>query len=569
MEYFQMQALETVTMGAEALDLVLVESFFSATQHTTLYNLYGPTETTIQVAAAHIYLGLQSVPVGHAVYNTSHQHLMGEFVIGGVQVGQGYMNLPGRTASSFTAGDDDRVYHTGDVVRQDAKGYFHFLRRKGMQVKVRGFRVELGEIEAVGKAVESIVDFAVTTVSDASGRFVGLVGFYVEKVPSETSGVAKDISRVLEASLPHYMVPQRMIKLDALPKNASMKVDRKRLTLLADDQPQECEANKRGMSEAVTLPFSQNQELVRVWERVLNQPSIKCSDDTTFFDVGGDSVSAIRLVSAIQEAFPGVRLTVKEVLLHPTLAKMWEIISLQQPTRAPRATGASLTSRQHELDLVPGSRCLYKVRHSASDNIVVCFPGLGWLGGEFQELSAQLDGYSVYIAQMSQQTVSLPGIVRDISGEIGRLPAGKLTILGHSMGGRVAQEICASLKAPRFLDVKVVMVDTHVPADSTSPLSDTDIERVLQHTVGKVTQDIESIAKRFMKNAKTMQRWESRGELATVLKYDVMVRADVGGSGLAEDYPDRTYVIQGADHFSILQQPFVEEVVKLVRVMGN
>jgi acyl carrier protein len=325
--------IEVATVGAEALDVSVVESFSRVLPHSKLVNAYGPTEAAIGVTFAQMSKQMATTPIGGPVYNTKLSLLLGELLIGGIQVGHGYVNLPGKTASSFVAGKNDREYQSGDLVRQDATGDFHYLRRKGMQVKVRGFRVELGEIESVGMTVDSIVDFAVVGVPDASGRVIGLVGFYVGKGGTASLDVQGHLDEALSASLPPYMVPTRYVRLDALPNNSSMKVDRKQLVLLATSSKASEQTARTPTSAKASAHVASTSRFTRLkaaWVHALSASDEQLTQSSSFFDVGGDSISAIRLVSAIKKEFPDAAFTVKDVFEYPTIEAMATRLGLDE-----------------------------------------------------------------------------------------------------------------------------------------------------------------------------------------------------------------------------------------------
>jgi acyl-coenzyme A synthetase/AMP-(fatty) acid ligase/acyl carrier protein len=579
-DYFAMQVLDTVTTGAEALDLALVQSFADATPCTELHNLYGPTETTIQVASTRIHPGMVSPPIGHAVYNTKLDVYHGELLIGGVQVGHGYVNLPGKTASSYVAAENDRVYLSGDLVRQDATTSLHYLRRKGMQLKVRGFRVELGEIESVGKAVENVVDFAVVGVPDASGRVEGLVGFYVKKEGVTSDDMQRLLEESLSASLPTYMVPQRYVKLDTIPRNLSMKVDRKQLLALTAlpvgvlRQSGESRGTPDTPQQIHLSPLC--ERMGRIWNRVLRSEGVSHAAGTTFFDAGGDSVSAIRLVNAIRSAYPGVRLTVKDVFDHPTLLKMTERVTQLQGIElydtvevvsfadSMTEEGDPATDGLHD---EPG--CLLMVRQTTSSDVLVCFPGLGWLGGEFEHLSNLLDEFSVHIAQLRDCSLSLNEVVGMICGEIQRMQCERVVLVGHSMGGLVAMKVRSLLDMQSRGRVSLVMIDTYAHSKSTPPISESDIRVAWRRIVGYASSGHWRAKEQFIANARAMSKWDAKGDLGYTVDCDAIIRAGQRAADVYEKNPERTFVVEAADHFSILRMPYVASVASVIRMIRD
>jgi NAD(P)-dependent dehydrogenase (short-subunit alcohol dehydrogenase family) len=230
--------VKEMLVGGEALGLDVAERLLAA-MPGRLFNMYGPTETTIWSSCAEVRAGEREISLGRPIVNTTFYVLdeqgapvprgvVGELFIGGLGVARGYLNRPELTAARFVAdpfagAGDARMYRTGDLVRYRADGSLEFLGRNDFQVKIRGFRIELGEIESVlrsdGGAREAVV------VALQNGAEPRLVAYAV-------AGPGVDASTLREAArgkLPAHMVPAQFVLLDALPLTESGKVDRKRL----------------------------------------------------------------------------------------------------------------------------------------------------------------------------------------------------------------------------------------------------------------------------------------------------------------------------------------------------
>ena len=204
-----------------------------------VWNLYGPTETTIWSTAARLRRGMEYVPLGEPIANTSLYILdesgqpvpggvAGELYIGGEGLARGYLNRPELTRERFVPHPfrpGERLYRTGDLVRRRADSGIEFLGRADSQVKVRGYRIELGEIE---KAIESHVGVRqAVVVADRDGADVRLLAYVA--CGSEGRPRAEDLKAVLGRTLPDYMVPALFVFLDALPLSPNGKLDRKAL----------------------------------------------------------------------------------------------------------------------------------------------------------------------------------------------------------------------------------------------------------------------------------------------------------------------------------------------------
>ncbi|HET7505105.1 MAG TPA: amino acid adenylation domain-containing protein [Kofleriaceae bacterium] len=301
--------LRRVFCSGEALRPETVRAFFDrhGAAAVELHNLYGPTEASIDVTYWPCRPGdaAGAIPIGRPVANTSLYVLdpqgepvpagaAGELYIGGVQVALGYLNRPELTAERFVASrfGGGRLYRTGDIARLRADGAIEYLGRTDDQVKIRGNRVELPEIESALLACPGIEQAAVIAPPDAAGHRHVLA--YV------VGAAGLDLSRVLEAlraRLPGYMVPAHLIQLPALPISPSGKVDRKALPRPTEgDASAAAEPAPTGRAEP---PASADEALVQqVWAQVLRiaAPSVT----TSFFALGGDSMSAIQIRAELE-----------------------------------------------------------------------------------------------------------------------------------------------------------------------------------------------------------------------------------------------------------------------------
>ncbi|HEU4721305.1 MAG TPA: amino acid adenylation domain-containing protein [Gemmatimonadaceae bacterium] len=239
---------ETLVLGGEALDFELARAVLEAGP-CRLVNHYGPTETTVGVLTHEVTarslavgerLGAATVPLGRPLTNT-HAYVVdafgheapagvaGELWLGGAGVASGYLNRPALSAERFVSFRGERVYRTGDRVRRLDDGTLEFLGRMDDQVKVNGYRVELGEIEQALRAHPSVSDAAVV-LQAGRGTAPALVAYAVPKrvprEPSQDALGAEKLTQWLAAQLPVHMIPRRVVLLDALPRAASGKVDR-------------------------------------------------------------------------------------------------------------------------------------------------------------------------------------------------------------------------------------------------------------------------------------------------------------------------------------------------------
>ncbi|MER5528768.1 non-ribosomal peptide synthase/polyketide synthase [Streptomyces sp. NPDC002677] len=306
--------LRRVMCSGEALPAAVTRRFHEVVP-AGLHNLYGPTEASVDVTAIEIGPGATSVPIGRPVWNT-RLHVLdaglrpvppgvpGELYLAGVQLARGYLDRPGLTAERFVAdpfgAPGERMYRTGDLARWTADGTVEYLGRTDDQVKVRGFRVELGEIGDV-LAAHPAVAHATVAVRDQA-----LVAYVVPDAGPVVDATA--LRAHAAAALPAHMVPAAYVTLDALPLTPNGKLDRKALP-----DP----GFTAGAGDG-TRPRTPCEEiLAALFADVLGLERIGVDDD--FFALGGHSLLAMRLVSRVRTAL-GADLTVRSVFEAPTVA---------------------------------------------------------------------------------------------------------------------------------------------------------------------------------------------------------------------------------------------------------
>ena len=285
-------------------------------------NLYGPTECTVDATAGWVtadrapHIGTVLPGLGLRLLDDALAPVaageVGELYLAGPRVGRGYRRRPGLTAERFVAdlgsGDGTRMYRTGDRCRQLPDGRLEFLGRVDGQVKVRGHRIELSEIETAVGAHPAVAEAAVL-VREESGQ--ALVAYYRQSAPVDAATLAEWTAR----SLPAYMVPAAFVAVDRFPRTTSGKLDRAALPApaLAPAPP-----------AAGGAPTGRVEELIAtVWAQVLRRPSIGADDN--FFKLGGHSLLAIKLVSRVRAEL-GLGLPVRAVYENPRLRDLAQAI---------------------------------------------------------------------------------------------------------------------------------------------------------------------------------------------------------------------------------------------------
>ncbi len=362
-------SVRTVNLGGEALKASLVQEIYDRMPGVErVVNLYGPSEDTTFTSYAVVPRGAGHPLIGRPLTGEAAYVLdaamrpvpigvPGALYMGGEGVTRGYLHRPDLTAERFIPNPygppGSRLYTVGDLVRYLPTGELDFLGRLDHQVKVRGYRIELGEIESALTRHPEIREAAVLAAPDplAGNRLVA----YVE---AERDLAAGDLRAYLKQSLPDYMVPSAFVPLRAMPLTPNGKIDRRALAALPlqPELPVEEGRAPRGHAEEV---------LVGIWSEVFGRP---VSVDDNFFDLGGHSLMATRVVSRARDAF-GIEVPVRRLFEHPTVAALalsveaalGEGEALEAPPirRAPRTGPLPLSFSQHRLwfldQLLPGS----------------------------------------------------------------------------------------------------------------------------------------------------------------------------------------------------------------------
>jgi amino acid adenylation domain-containing protein len=283
-----------ILCGGEALPMELAQQLLP--KAASLWNLYGPTETTIWSSVCQIEPSAEVISIGRPIANTQiyllDAHLQpvpigvpGELYIGGDGLARGYLNRPELTAERFIhhPSTGERLYKTGDLARYRSDGTIEHLGRLDFQVKLRGFRIELGEIEAV-LGQHPAVRLAIVMAREDTPGDKRLVA-YIE-LQQEQSATAVELKSHLTKHLPAYMVPSAFVLLEKLPLTPNGKVDRKALPAP--------ESGRNVVDDSYVAPRSPvEQQLVEVWEELLGTRPIGIKDD--FFELGGNSFLAVRL----------------------------------------------------------------------------------------------------------------------------------------------------------------------------------------------------------------------------------------------------------------------------------
>ena len=321
----RIKSLRTIISGGDELKASYVDELL---ERADLYNTYGPTETTVCALYHRVTSTAQAALIGQPIAGSTVYivdeagglvpvGVPGELWIGGAGVARGYLNRPGLTAEKFVASPfraGERLYKTGDVGRWLPNGTVEYLGRKDGQVKIRGNRVELTEVESALAAHPGVQEAVVVAREDGpAGK--QLVAYLTAR--AATAPAAPALRNFLGERLPAYMVPAYFVVLDRLPLTANGKMDRRALP--APDAP-----GLAPDSSAVAPRNPREAQLLAIWRQVLGRDDIGVEDN--FFQTGGHSLKATRVVSRIRKELQA-QVELKHIFTHPTVAQLAEVIA--------------------------------------------------------------------------------------------------------------------------------------------------------------------------------------------------------------------------------------------------
>ncbi|MFJ4595851.1 amino acid adenylation domain-containing protein [Kitasatospora sp. NPDC088861] len=406
-----------------------------------VFNHYGPTEATVGVTVHEVLpgpAGPGSTPIGTPLAGARCYVLdearrpvppgvVGELYLGGDRLACGYLGRPDLTAERFVEDPfaDGRMYRTGDLARWRPDGTLEYLGRADDQIKVRGYRVEPGEIEAALTALPGITQALVTLRGE--GVRQNLVA-YLEHPGAAPAPTPAELREALGAVLPDYLVPARYVVLDALPLLAHGKVDRKALPEPEDPAPTGGHVEPDGEAETA---------IAAIWAQVLGIERVGALDD--FFDLGGHSLLATQVVARLRRAFPELPapIGVMDLFTHPTVRRLAALVA--DPT-AERGPGGLL----HRL--TPPSP-----RTTAS---VVCAPYGGGSALIYKPLADALPEdwalYSIAVPghELGEEAMDIDEVAATCAREIVENVPGPIVLYGHcGVGVRLAVEIARQVEA--------------------------------------------------------------------------------------------------------------------------
>ncbi|WP_186080832.1 non-ribosomal peptide synthetase [Burkholderia gladioli] len=437
-----------------------------------IVNNYGPTETTVVATSGEIEpsAGDTVYPIGKPIANTriylldENQVLVplgavGELYIGGAGVARGYLNRPDLTAQRFLAdpfaraeGDAEaRMYRTGDLARYQPDGNIVFLGRNDEQVKVRGFRVEPGEIEAQLATHEAVREAIVIARQDPAGN-ARLLAYVSLLDAAPRAELVRDLREHLAARLPEYMVPAAFVVLDALPLTPNGKVDRRALP-----EPDD-EAFAQAQYEA---PQGETEQTIAaLWAELLGVERVGRHDN--FFALGGHSLLATRMLARLRESF-GHDVSIRTLFEAPTVSQL-----------APRV---------HTAVQSDALAMLLPIQTLGSKPPLFCIHPAGGFSWPYAGLAHHLPDRPLYglqaraLAEADEQVDSIEEMALDYVRQIrGVQPSGPYHLLGWSLGCHIAHAIATQLQLAGESVALLAMLDGYPMAEIEAISSPTEAE---------------------------------------------------------------------------------------------
>ncbi|WP_392408421.1 amino acid adenylation domain-containing protein [Chlorogloeopsis fritschii] len=446
------QNLKHITCGGEALPIELVERFFARLNlDNVLHNCYGPTEASIDATfwTCQRHTNYITAPIGRPIANTNIYILdsdlqpvpigkVGELYIGGVGLARGYFNRPELTAQKFIPNpfnSSERLYKTGDLARYLSDGNIEYVGRIDHQVKIRGFRIELEEIEAKLLQHPGVQASVVIAREYMSGDKC-LVAYFVPN--REQTPTISELRDFLKQTLPDYMVPSALVILNSLPLTANGKVNRRALPAPEQNRPE--------LATDFLAPRDRLElQLTQIWEESLGIHPIGVTDN--FFDLGGHSLVALRLLAQIEQKF-GTRLPLSTFLQAPTVEKLADILQQKE----------SQALWQPLVAIKPnGKKAPVFCVHGADGNIIVFHNLACYLDADQPVYALQpfgLDGKQPFQTKIEDMASDYIKEIRTIQSE------GPYLLAGYSAGGTIAFEMAQQLVAQGEKVALLALFDT-------------------------------------------------------------------------------------------------------------
>lgn len=479
-----------VLCGGEALRIELANKLLSCNRD--VWNLYGPTETTIwstvslitEQSLARQRNGILSIgkPVANTKIFIMNQHgqpcpigVSGELWIGGDGVSAGYLNRPELTQEKFIPSPDGEglVYKTGDRVIMDLSGNLYFLNRFDHQVKVRGYRIELGEIETALNNCKEIQQSVVLTCPDSSGQNMLVTWFKPTSTDLSDEEIISSCKKSIVTQLPEYMIPAVWISMKDFPLTPNGKIDRNALP-----QPGHIKIERTLLAKEEATPLQKS--IINLWEELLQIPNIRLDDN--FFHLGGHSILAVKIMVDL-EKLTSKKLPLAVLFTSPTIR---ELSALYEQNEDEKVWNPIVPLREGGIN-----KALY-FAHGISGNVFK-YHGLGQrLTGSQPSYGLQaygLNGIDTPFHDMKTMAAYHIKAIRAAQ------PEGPYYLAGGSFGGYLAYEMAIQLKEAGQEIGFLCLFD--IDAAKKKDFLPTGVKQIV---------DVQLLAERFMKRAVELAR---------------------------------------------------------------
>ncbi len=474
-------SLTTIVSSAEPCNDDVVDRWVK--KGCRFLNLYGSSEVSIGSTMYEYKKADYKLTIGAAFPNTQ-MYLLDEYLqavpvgavaeiyTGGVGLAIGYLNQPEETAQKFISNpfstdESSRLYKTGDLGRYLPNGEIEFIGREDFQVSLRGYRIELTEVEATIRQSGLVEEVAVTVHTD-SDNIEHLVCFFVASESDKTPS-SDQLSDTVKRTLPSYMVPSVFIVLDAMPLTPNRKLDRLALTVPKKSLLQR---------ESYVAPLTETEKtLCGIWQEMLGLEQVGITDD--FFQVGGHSLLALRLIGQVNHVYSR-HFPVTALFNSPSVAEFSKIVEASGSVENP-------------------DTCLRLMKEGNPDQLpIFIVPGVGGSLLNLFELSDEISAMgSVYGLQAiglddgADPLVSVEEIARTNIREIQSVQTeGPYMLMGHSFGGWIVFEMARQLKS-LGQDVSIVLLDSPAPTEEVN-------NHRLAYAQGKNLAEIDSLVDGLM-----------------------------------------------------------------------
>jgi amino acid adenylation domain-containing protein len=555
-----------ILCGGEALSRTLADQLLQSAG--SLWNMYGPTETTIWSTTLQVEPARRAVPIGRPIANTQTFVLdgllqpvpvgiAGELYIGGDGLARGYLKRPELTAEKFIPNPFSqkpaaRLYKTGDMARYLPSGDIEFLGRIDHQVKIRGFRIELGEIESVLAEFPGVREAVVLAREDRPGD-KRLVAYLLTQ--GRVSLSQEVLRTFLRKKLPGYMIPSTFVLMERLPLSPNGKLDRKAL-------PAPNYEDIGGATAYMAPRNATEQKLEEIWSKAFHVPRVSIRDN--FFDMGGDSLLAVGLITEIATTF-GKELSFNTLLQASTIEQL--ALYLTASSRiAPRhsLTPIQPLGSKPPLFYIPGGRALSALP----------FRETALLLGSDQPVygvESRLPGKREAFESVSVRSKHYLALIRSVQ------PRGPYYLLGYCLGGLVAYEMAQKLRAQGERVAFLALVECSVPDPPRSLFQRlrSKAQRSLNWHEEEVASETEMLDPTFWQNQEVMEKYRPRafgGKIHLFLAEDYVEAPGASPTldkrrawlKLVDSYEVR--VVPG-DHHSMLIRPKVLVLAQELRLL--